>query len=317
MAFENPFKNLSKTQKYVVAGGGLAIGVFALVAHHKKTGSWSPFASGTAATATTGATGTDPVTGMPYTDDTVIDPITGQAYLAEAEQYGSVAAAEASVSAYGQSTATGSGIPVNPASPASSGSINTPVGTSVYTSNAAWAQAATAGLTDVGYSGTDVATALGDYLTQTPVTAAQATLINTAIAEYGPAPVGSLQVILQPVKGPSTTPPPSGGTTTPPPTGGGSKPPAKATVPPMPSNVTGEALSGTEVSLRWNASEGATSYRIRVTYQDKLYESGTASGTTRIVNGLRPNETYTFHVAAVNSAGTSSESNSPVIKTKG
>ena len=208
MAFENPFKNLSKPQLYIVVAGGLGIGGFALVAHHKKTGSWSPFASGTAATSNSGATGTDPVTGLPYSQDDATDPITGQQYLAEAEQYGSVAAAEASVSAYGQSTATGSGIPVNPASPASSGSINTPVGTSVYTSNAAWAQAATAGLTDVGYSGTDVATALGDYLTQTPLTPAQATLVNTAIAEYGPAPVGALQVILQPKSGPSTTPSP-------------------------------------------------------------------------------------------------------------
>lgn len=211
MAIKNPFANLSTTQKYVVAGGGLAIGVFALIQHHSKTGSWSPFASGTAASTTAAAagTGTDPVTGMPYTDDSVTDPLTGETYLAEAETYGSVAAAEASVSSFGQSTATGSGIPVNPASPASAGSINTPVGSSVYTSNAAWAQAATAGLTDVGYSGTDVATALGDYLTQTPLTPAQATLVNTAIAEYGPAPVGSLQVILQPTAGPATTPPPA------------------------------------------------------------------------------------------------------------
>lgn len=148
MAFQNPFKNLSRPQMYAVGIGGAAIGGYALYAHHKKTGSWSPFATGTAATASTGATGTDPVTGLPYTQDGETDPITGEGYLQEAQQYGSVAAAEAAVSAWGQSTATGSGIGVNPASPASSGSINTPVGTSVYTSNAAWAQAATAGLTD-------------------------------------------------------------------------------------------------------------------------------------------------------------------------
>lgn len=209
MAFKNPFKDLSKTQLYIVVGGGLAIGVVAEVLHHKKTGSWSPFASGTASSSNSGATGTDPVTGLPFSQDDTTDPITGQTYLAEAQQYGSVAAAEAAVSAWGQSTATGSGIPVNPASPASSGSINTPVGSSVYTSNAAWAQAATAGLTDVGYPATDVSSALGAYLTQTPLTPAQATLVKTAIAEYGPAPIGNLQVILIPNATPSTTPPPA------------------------------------------------------------------------------------------------------------
>jgi hypothetical protein len=83
------------------------------------------------------------------------------------------------------------------------------VGSSVYTSNAAWAQAATAGLADVGYDETTVATALGAYITQTPLTAAQASLVNTAIAEYGAPPTGNLQVILQPVSKPSPTPVPT------------------------------------------------------------------------------------------------------------
>jgi Fibronectin type III domain len=311
MAFHNPFANLSTTQKYVVAGGGLAIGVFALVQHHSKTGSWSPFATGTAATSNSSATGTDPITGMPYSDDNATDPITGQQYLAEAEQYGSVQAAEASVSAFGQSTASGSGIPVNPASPASSGSINTPVGSSVYTSNAAWAQAATAGLTDVGYSGTDVATALGDYLTQTPVTPAQATLINTAIAEYGPAPVGNLQVILQPTATASNTPPPATTTTTTP----TSTTKATVKIPPMPGNLKSSGITANGFTLTWDKSTGATEYNVRVTYQGNVVFKDTTSATSIKVTGLDPDHTYTGHVSAVNSGGTSDETNGPAVKT--
>lgn len=179
---ENPFKNLSTPQKYAVIAGGGAIGFYALYRHKQSSGSWNPFSSGSASNTTTGS-GINPITGMPYSNDNATDPITGQTYLAEADQYGSVAAAEASVSAYGQSTATGSGIPVNPASPASSGTINTPVGTNIYTSNAAWAQAATAGLVSVGYDGPTVASALGVYLTQKPATPDQISIINTAIAE--------------------------------------------------------------------------------------------------------------------------------------
>lgn len=314
MAFQNPFKNLSRPQMYAVGIGGAAIGGYALYAHHKKTGSWSPFSTGTAATASTGATGTDPVTGLPYSQDGETDPITGQTYLAEAQQYGSVQAAEASVSAFGQSTATGSGIGVNPASPASSGSINTPVGTSVYTSNAAWAQAATAGLTDVGYSGTDVATALGDYLTQTPLTPAQATLVNTAIAEYGPAPVGSLQVIMQPVSQPSTTPPPTGTTTTPVTKPPATTPPA-AKAPGMVGAVTASQVTTNGFTLAWGKVAGATSYPVRVTYQGAVVFKDTVNGTSVKVTGLTADHTYTTHVAAENSAGSSAETNGPAVKT--
>jgi hypothetical protein len=203
MAFENPFSNLSTTQKYLVIAGGAGIGGFALYKRHQTTGSWNPFAKSTAAApGSTAASGTDPITGMPYSDDNAIDPTTNLGYLAEADQYGSVAAAEAAVTAYGQSTNTGSGIGVNPASPAASGSINTPVGTNIYTSNAAWAQAATAGLVSVGYDGVTVAGALGAFETQKPLTADQIAIVNTAIAEYGAPPIGTLQVIPAPASGP-------------------------------------------------------------------------------------------------------------------
>jgi hypothetical protein len=202
---DNPFKNLPKPAIYATIGGTVLIGGVLAFKHHESTGSWNPFGGSTAAATTTSTTAIDPVTGLPTSEDDTIDPLTGLSYLAEATQYGSVATAEASVSEFGQSTATGSGIPVNPASPASAGTVNTVVGTSVYTSNAAWADAAQAGLTDVGYNSTSVAQALELFLTQQPETPAEAQLTNTAIAEYGPAPVGNLQVILAPTTQPSQT----------------------------------------------------------------------------------------------------------------
>jgi hypothetical protein len=209
MALENPFKNLSKPQLYAVVGGGSLITGFIFIQHHKSTGSWNPFSSKSSTTAGTTSAGTatsiDPVTGLAYSEDDMTDPITGLTYLAEAEQYGSVATADSSVSAYGASSASGSGIPVNPASPVASGSVNTVQGSTVYTSNAAWAQAVEAGLTDVGYSSTDIASALGAYLTQQPVDSTQANIISVAIAEYGNPPVGNLQIITEPASKSSTT----------------------------------------------------------------------------------------------------------------
>lgn len=285
---DNPFKNLSTTQKYVVIGGGAAIGGYALYKHKQSSGTWNPFSSGTAAATTTAASGTDPITGMPYSDDSATDPITGEQYLQEAQQYGSVAAAEASVTAYGQSTATGSGIPVNPASPASSGSVNTVVGTSVYTSNAAWEQAATAGLVSVGYDGPTVAGALGAYVTQTPLTPAQVTIVNTAIGEYGPAPVGNLQVIQAPASGP-----------------GAGIPVAAPTI------GNGKVLSATTTSITYQFTQNGA---VKVQYNlvgpglPASGRSSTASVSTTQVqatfNGLQKGHSYTLYVTPYNSSGT-------------
>jgi hypothetical protein len=54
-------------------------------------------AQNSASTSNTANTGIDPVTGLPYSEDQTVDPITGQSYLAEAQEYGSVQAAEVSI----------------------------------------------------------------------------------------------------------------------------------------------------------------------------------------------------------------------------
>lgn len=204
MDFKNPLTGLPKPARYAVIFGSIGVAGYMVYRHHTTTGSWNPFSTTPTGTSNSAgsATSIDPVTGLAYSQDSATDPITGLGYLAEAEQYGSVQAAESSVSAYGQSTATGSGIPVNPASPQSGGSPNTVVGGTVYTSNAAWATAVQAGLTDVGYDGPTVAAALGLYTTGQPMTAAQGKIINTAIAEFGNAPIGNLQIILAPPQKP-------------------------------------------------------------------------------------------------------------------
>jgi hypothetical protein len=206
---ENPFKDLPKP---VIIGGIAVTGGltgFLLYRHHKTTGSW--FGSGTASTAG-GSSAIDPVTGLPTSEDDAIDPVTGLAYLAEATQYGSVATAEASVSAYGASSPTGTGTPVTPADGGSSGG-STPepgsVSSPTYTSDAAWAQAVQAGLSDISgsteYDGTDIGTAIGDYLQLIPVTPAQKSVITTAIAEFGPPPSGTFQIITIPTTTPGKT----------------------------------------------------------------------------------------------------------------
>jgi PASTA domain len=219
--FENPFKKLSKTEIYVVIGGVTLITAYAEYRHHKTTGSWSPFASGSANAAGTGSeangasptgTVTDPATGQTFSD-TQVDPITNLTYASEISQYGGVAAAESQYSSmYGASTGAVSGRNYDTGYPSAQAQIgvSTVNGNSVYTSNSAWAQAVTAGLEDISggptYDGTDIASALGSYLTGTPLSPGQATVVKTGIAEFGPAPVGNLQIIAQPVAGPAPVP---------------------------------------------------------------------------------------------------------------
>jgi hypothetical protein len=226
---------------------------------------------------------------MPYTDDNAVDPQTGLTYLSEAQQYGSVATAEASVSAFGQSAATGSGIGVSPASPNTGGSIsNNAVAADVYTSNAAWDQAATAGLVSVGFDGLAVSQALGAYLTETPVTPSQISIINTAIAEYGPAPVGNLQVIPEPANGTGKSTPVSAPTTS-----------------------NGRVISATTNSITYEFDQSGA---VKVVYNlvgPGLPASGrqsTATVSTSPVqatfNGLEKGHSYTLYVTPYNSSGT-------------
>jgi hypothetical protein len=79
------------------------------------------------------------------------------------------------------------------------------------------------------------------------------------------------------------------------------KPPA------APADVRATTVAPTAMTLAWNGVAGATDYLIRVTYQGKLVTQKSVTATSSTVSGLVPDHTYTVHVAASNSAGTSAE----------
>ena len=74
----------------------------------------------------------------------------------------------------------------------------------------------------------------------------------------------------------------------------------------VPNPVTGltATVSGNNVTLRWNASAGATSYRVFATVGGATVFDGNVGNTT-VVSATAPNGTYTVTVFAVNSAGQS------------
>jgi hypothetical protein len=85
--------------------------------------------------------------------------------------------------------------------------------------------------------------------------------------------------------------------------GPGGPPPPPPTVPPTPTGLTVTGVTSSSVSLSWNASSGATGYKV---YQGSNVT--TVSGTTATVSGLSASTTYSFAVSATNSAGESPKS---------
>lgn len=235
----------------------------------------------------TSASSIDPITGLPYAQDNQTDPLTGESYLAEAQTYGSVQAAENAVAGessidYSNAGSTGSGLVGS-----STGGVTntTEVAGTAYATNAAWAQAVEAGLTDIGYSSTDVAAALGRYLGGLSETSAQATIVQAAIAEYGTPPVGSFQII----QAPATTTTTSGttGTTT----------TAKA------GSITGLKARGgnTSAAFSWNAAPNATQgYHYVLTKPGGAVErEGNTTSTSVQLNDIPKGVTYNFGIQAL------------------
>lgn len=204
-----------------------------------------------AASSAASSTAIDPVTGLPYSQDQVTDPLTGMTYLAEAQEYGSVSAAEQAVAGEASDDfSSGSGT-----TGTGSAGTTTTAGTG-YSSNAAWAQAVEAGLTDIGYTSTDVSAALGQYLNSLPETSAQAGIVAAALAEYGPPPVGSFTIIQAPATPPTGSGSGGTGTSTPPP----ATTPPPASTPPSgggpitvaPSGFHVVSVNGLSITLGWD-----------------------------------------------------------------
>ena len=86
-------------------------------------------------------------------------------------------------------------------------------------------------------------------------------------------------------------------------------PPAAPTLASPANNATGVSTNPT---LSWNASSGATSYRLQVStvsnFSTTVYNQSGITGTSRPVTGLMNNTTYYWRVNASNAVGTSAYS---------
>ena len=78
--------------------------------------------------------------------------------------------------------------------------------------------------------------------------------------------------------------------------------PTPTNPPPTPTGLTLVGRTSTTITVSWNASAGATSYRVRL----GSVQTPVPSGTMYMFTGLSPNITYQIAVAATNADGTSS-----------
>src|SRR6266545_409362 len=84
------------------------------------------------------------------------------------------------------------------------------------------------------------------------------------------------------------------------------------TVPPTPTGLTVTGTTSSSVSLSWNASAGATGYKV---YRGTNVT--TVTGTSATISGLNAATTYTFTVSATNAAGESAKSAPLTVSTPG
>lgn len=294
---------VGKVPKLLAYGSVAGVGVLAIIWYRNHRAAGAAAASGASAAAV--APGNDPypadgTTGNPD-DPYSTDPATGQTYGDESVGYTSG----------GQDTgATGDAFPWdgttgNPNDPYSmdpstgstygdegdesgGGGGGTNSGPGTFVTNAAWSQYAQAYLTGtVGLDPATVSAALGAYINGQPVTTAQQSIINQAIA-YANAP---------PVTGPNGFPPSMNVTGS---SGGG----GQGTKPAPPAGLA-LTVKATTITATWKPVASATSYTFECTPKDTAAHN-IGNRTSYSAGGLKAGTSYTVHVAASNAAGTSS-----------
>lgn len=167
-----------------------------------------------------------------------------------------------------------------------------PVTTSDYgftgKTNAQWTQYVTTQLQQSDrWSYTDIVEAVGNYLNNKPLTTAQQSIVQAAIAVGGYPPSGSHTII-------------SGGNTA-------------LTV--APTGVKVGAVTDDSVTLTYSAVPGAVGYRA---YRGLGASVGSSSSTSMTLVGLRPNTSYAVGIKAVSGSGTEGPMSTKVTaKTKG
>ena len=283
------FQNLPTWGKVAIGVGSAGVVYYAYKQHQNAKAS------------STATDITDPATGTSYST-TAVDPQTGLTYGSEIPQYGSVAAAEAAYG-YGTGTATGAqGSGSLPVSANASGVLGT---TSGFGSNAAWTQAAEAGLSQIGFDPTTVADALGAYLNNQSLTPTQVGIVNDAISEFGLPPTGSFTTPTATSPNPTTnsdTTTPSGNTTpvdttpvtTPTP------PPVTTATPPQTSSVSNGhvvAVSTNTATIGWSASGPATQWKLVITGPGAINgHVGITNVTQGVYGGLESGHNYEVSV---------------------
>lgn len=287
---------------------------------------WRAHASAAAGSATGSANAIDPATGLPVSQDNVPDPLTGEGYLAEAQQYGSVSAAEAAASSGASYNTSGYGYgAVGGTSAGVIGDYGTTLGVTSgtgYASNADWDQAVTAGLSSIGYSASDVSSAIGRYLGGLSLTADQQNIVSTAIGEYGPPPVGSFSIIAAPATGTATsgdtTTTTGTGTTTTTGTGTGTGSTSSGSTAGVTATVSGGHVishNNNDVEVGWTG-HNAVKYKVTLTFEgSENGRSNTITGTTASYSGLPSKHTGHVTVTPYNAAGAAGPSGTIDIST--
>lgn len=164
----------------------------------------------------------------------------------------------------------------NESSTGSSGGTST---TQTYTTNAAWEDAAINYLVGLGTDPVEANSAIAAYLTSQTLTTTQQAEVNEAIQALGAPP--------QPPSPASSTPVVN-------PPGGGGGP--YAANPPTGLAVTG--TTSTTISLKWNASKGATGYTIKYTPAGQAAQTLTTTQPQVTLSGLKPQTAYAISVQA-------------------
>lgn len=142
------------------------------------------------------------------------------------------------------------------------------------TTNDQWSQYAATQLSQSAeWSYTDIVTALGNFLTNKPLTTLQQQIVQAAIAVAGYPPQGSHTVI----------------------------PGGNAPITVAPTGVTAKALSPTAIELHWSPVAGAAGYHLYMPGSGLIV--GESVGTTGIVGNLIPSKSYSLQVAAHTGSG--------------
>lgn len=145
--------------------------------------------------------------------------------------------------------------------------------TSQITTNAQWSDAVIGKLGNDRWTSSDIATALGNYLTSQPLSDDQQAIVRAAIGVAGYPPVGTFSVI------------PGGNTT----------------LNVAPSGVTVSGITPTTAVVNFLPISGARTYNA---YRSgTTAAAGTSANTPISLQGLTPNTSYTVQVAGVNAAG--------------